>query len=164
MEKKKKRRKKWHRYCARAHTYTHIQHTPPLHTPEACRAAGSRRFVDSSCSFARAPFPKHHFFRQIRASLHPRFSWYAMGYGTGRITRRDAVILSYTRENAHGNTAWREIGGRKGRMVGHVERLIGKRWYVTHNDVVITYRISHISEFSLSLAKLRIEGKKKKKK
>ena len=73
--KKKKRRKKWHRYCARAHTYTHIQHTPPLHTPEACRAAGSRRFVDSSCSFARAPFPKHHFFRQIRASLHPRFSW-----------------------------------------------------------------------------------------
>lgn len=35
---------------------------------------------------------------------------------------------------------------------------------MTHNDVVITYRISHISEFSLSLAKLRIEGKKKKEK
>lgn len=120
--KKKKRRKKWHRYCARAHTYTHIQHTPPLHTPEACRAAGSRRFVDSSCSFARAPFPKHHFFRQIRASLHPRFSWVTGGYRSYNPSRRSYIYTERERARKYGLTGNRWKEGKDGWTRGAIDR------------------------------------------
>ena len=145
-----------------AHTRTHTYNTHhPCTHPKRVERPGP-----GDSSIRRVRSPEHRFLSTTFSAKYGQACTrdsLGLREGTGRITRRDAVIY-IPRENAHGNTAWREIGGRKGRMVGHVERLIGKRWYVTHNDVVITYRISHISEFSLSLAKLRIEGKKKKRK